>query len=149
VRTALILLLCLYATSCDRGSTTAGMISRAGTYASPDGRHTLSVTVTADGIVKYSVSDAATGKSVASGGGFSTHHRWFFHWDEQDRLWTYNSDTGPFAVHEEASPGQWRVTTIDASSALLASMPPPVRDHLPDTMKQILKLNSDGPANTR
>ena len=91
------------------------------------------------------MSDVTSGKLLASGGGFSTHHRWFFHWDAQNRRWTYNSDTGPFAVHEEVAPGQWCVTTIDTSSPLLASMPSPVRDSLPDSMKRVQKLNTDGP----
>jgi len=128
-----------------RGSTGGGVISRAGMYASPDGRHTLSVTRTGSGIIHYSVTDAA-GMSVASGGGFSAHQRWFFYWDSQNRLWTYNSDMGPFAVHEEAGPGNWRLSSIDASSPLLASMPSPVRGNLPDTIKRELKMNGGVPA---
>jgi hypothetical protein len=145
MRTLSVLLLCLCLASCQRDSAGGGVISRAGTYASPDSRHALLVTETGSGIINYSVSDAA-GTAVASGGGFSAHHRWFFYWDSQNRLWTYNSDMGPFAVHEESASSDWRVSTIDVSSPLLASIPLPVRDNLPDTMKRLLKLDSGGPA---
>lgn len=145
MRVTVTLAMCLSIASCDRGTTAGGVLSRPGAYPSPDGRHTLSVTKTGNGIINYTITDAAKGTKVASGGGFSTYHRWFFYWDSQNRLWTYNSDMGPFAVHQEMAPGAWSVTQVDGSSPLVASMPVAVRDHLPSTMKRIRKLNAGNP----
>ena len=140
MRLILISILCLFATSCGRGSTTQSVIKVAGTYPSPDGRHVLHVTRTGGGIINYSVTDAAGEATGASGGGFSTYHRWFFYWDSANRLWTYNSDKGPFAVHAEKSAKVWHTTLVDASSPLITAMPEPVRENLPETLKRVLQL---------
>ena len=121
------------------------MIVRPGTYVSPHGKYDLTVTL-ASGIVNYSVTTASTGKKVASAGGFSDSHRWFFFWDQQNRLWSYNSDMGPFGLWQDDANGVFAMKIVSASSPLLASMPKTVYDYLPNRMKRVLQIESGLPS---
>lgn len=107
-----------------------GLIVRPGVYPSPSRTWNLNVSVTGNGIVNYTVIDAGTGQAVVSAGGFSTYHRWFFFWDEQNRLWTYNSDMGPFAMWSDDGTGSWRETPV-ATSSTPVTVPTQVHRALP------------------
>ena len=137
--------LAIFLVSCGRSTPASGLIVRAGDYASDSGAFSLKVNVTANGIVNYTVTDVATNATVLSDGGFSTYHRWSFYWDENDRLWTQNSDMGPFGVWSPESDGQWTMKVVDKGSPLLVDMPVPVYDHLPSTLKKLLDIESGLP----
>src|SRR4051812_31841756 len=58
----------MWVRSCDRRQTADAVIDRPGAYASPDGRHVLTVRRIGDdgGGIAYTVTDRANGKSVGS-----------------------------------------------------------------------------------
>lgn len=146
MRYTAICLLLLVLASCGRTPTPPGLVVKGGTYPSPSGRYNLVVDVSGNGIVSYSVSDAASQAALLSDGGFSTYQRWCFYWDRDDRLWTYNSDMGPFALWSVDPGGQWVRQDIRAGSPLLAEVPGPVYDFLPGSLKKVLGIEHGLPA---
>lgn len=113
------------------------VIVKPGVYPSPNGKWSLSVSKTSNGIINYTVADAATGQSLLSAGGFSTYHRWFFFWDQQNQLWTYNSDMGPFSVWSDDGTGKWSESQLGmADDPAPIPLPPEVHSSLPENMQR-------------
>lgn len=116
--------------------TPAGIIVQPGVYPSPDGRWILRVVETRNGIITYMVTDPAGTRTVVSDGGFSTYHRWFFFWDQQNQLWTYNSDMGPFGTWYESPDGKWYRSPVAGGASRPGAVPPQVYEALPDRLKK-------------
>lgn len=112
--------------------TPAGLIVAAGDFTSPDGTLTLTVAVES-GLVRFEVVDQEN-EQVASGGGFSDFHRWFFYWDQKSHLWSYNSDMGPLAVWMRGDDGHLTMSEVATDSPLPAELPKAVRDYLPSSI---------------
>jgi hypothetical protein len=135
-------MLCLVLAACgSRSSEPGGLIVRAGTFPSPDGKYTLTVTVESNADVSWSLGDAATANVRASGGGFSDSQRWFFLWDDTGRLWMGNSDMGPLEVRRPDAHGNFTAQEIRADSPELKSMPSEVRAWLGSVHRKQLKLD--------
>lgn len=114
----------------------AGLIHRTGTHRSPDGQWSLNVAVVRDGIVQYTITDAKATQVLASDGGFSTYQRWFFHWDDQNQLWCWNSDTGPLVLWRLNESGVFHRIEVGPGSPLVPSIPPPVREGMPESARK-------------
>ncbi|MCA9170637.1 MAG: hypothetical protein KDB23_23320 [Planctomycetales bacterium] len=69
--------------------------------------------------------------------------RWFLYWDEQNRLWTYNSDMGPFGVWIHDGSSDFQFHEINSGDPLLESMPKEVLDNLPHAMLRHLELSAE------
>ena len=88
----------------------------------------------------YTITDTNSGAVLNNGGGFSNAMRWFLYWDDNNQLWTHNSDMGPFGVWTYDGQSQFVLHKISAGDPVLATAPLTVVDNLPNTLKKRLNL---------
>lgn len=85
---------------CRAQDSSASMVRRFGTYASPDGTKQLIVTRREKSLVDFKVVDRASGKELVADYIGSDAMRWFLYWETPSRLWGYGSDIGYFKMFE-------------------------------------------------
>jgi len=119
-----------------------GLFSAFGTLASDDGSWIVTTKRRSKSLVDYTITDAATGTVHATGGGFSDAMRWFLYWDAQNRLWTHNSDMGPFGVWTFDGASAFTFHQVQAGDVLVGSIPQPVSSNLPSSVQRILGIDS-------
>ena len=141
ILTALALLACDARTR-GTAATKAGpvLITALGSYASPNGTWAVTATRRSRTLVDYTITDTRSGAVLAQGGGFSDAQRWFLYWDADNRLWTHNSDMGPFGVWIYDDQSRFELHEIAAADPLLDSAPPLVLNNLPNSIKRYLQL---------
>ena len=133
-------LVALAIAGCGRRTTQSGLILERGTYPSPHAVYDLVVSLN-EGLVTWRVVDRKTTETKAACPyRFSTYQRWFFFWDNQDRLWTYNSDIGPFSVWSKTPDQRFVETQVEARSESIKQVPKDVRIYLPHSMIKQLQL---------
>ena len=133
IRNSLLTLVLVAFAGCDQSQ----LVRSTGTHKSPNGLWTVTVTRRSKSLVDYSISDVKTGAELARGGEFSDAMRWFLYWDEQNRLWAFNSDKGGFGYWTHTTDSSFLFTEIGPADDK-SIVPAPVFSNLPSTVKRRL-----------
>jgi hypothetical protein len=115
----------------------SGRIDAVGVYQLPPAGLALAVSVDAEGIVHYRVTDSPGRKILENSDRASTYQRWFFIWGQDtQRLWFMSSDIGIFLHRRKADGSFDRTVLTDATSAEIREMPATVFEAQPKSLQQ-------------
>jgi len=117
-------------------SMNVAVISECGTYALPESNARLSIQ-DINGLLSWKMGVRGVEQPmIEEVGETSTTHRWFFYWEGKSReLWFYSGDRGLFKWAANSVSGSYESYTVKSGDELGSSIPIPVKNHLPDSIK--------------